>query len=158
MSTTETRAANAPPPSRQQALQRLAKGMQDDVADYGRLRELLETQFALALRHDRAGLSAIAENISTLCTTLDARRAERVELVDVFSSALSDTPRHQVIARLLAQLPGTYRAMAELLWNSLQLLVKECKALNSRNGQLLMTQHDIMRRVLSNENDIYAAD
>ena len=150
--------ASAVPVTRSQALQCLARGMQANVADYGRLRDLLQTQFALALRHDTGGLSEIATGITRLCATLEARRAERVRLVDIFAGPLVNTPRRDVIAELIAQLPGAYRAMAERLWSSLGRLAAECKALNSRNCQLLMDQHDIMQRVLHSESDIYVAD
>lgn len=149
---------SAPPLTRQQALLRLAKGMQADVADYGVLRDLLEAQFALALRHDTDGLAEIAGRISTLCETLGGRHRERRQLVDLFSGPRVSPPRKDVVAALIAQLPATYRAMAELMWTSLGLLVKECKALNSRNCQLMMAQHDIMQRVLGGESDVYVAD
>lgn len=142
--------------SRQQILLRLAQGMQADIADYRSLRALLQTQFDAALRHRTVELAQVAQDISTLCETLHARRVERVELVDACADVTASVAREDRVMAVLAQLPVTYHALAQSVWQTLQELVLECKTLNLRNCTLLMDQHEIMQRVLDHENDIYA--
>ena len=60
------------------------------------------------------------------------------------------------MAALLPHYPERARRGVEAAWASLESLVRECKALNARNGRLIVDQHDIMQRVLHGEADIYA--
>ncbi|MGC3962448.1 MAG: flagellar export chaperone FlgN [Rhodocyclaceae bacterium] len=138
----------------QQAMLSLAQGIQLDVADYDRLHGLLEQQFAAALRHDVARLPQLAEDIGALCVVLDARRTERVTLVNAIVGM--EVPEAQRVAAVFARLPERYRTAAETLWQSLQARVLACKALNLRNGNLLMDQYEVMQRVLGGESDTYA--
>lgn len=143
-------------PSPAQALRQLTAGVRADRADYVRLRDLLESQFEAALHHDTGRLVGLADEIVGLCSTLDGRRLERNELLGIFAQALGDTPREAVVATLLAHLPAPHRQSAEADWAALGEQVRECKALNGRNCQLLMDQHDIMQRVLHSGAEIYA--
>jgi flagella synthesis protein FlgN len=136
-----------------EALHRLFEGMRADAADYNRLRELLEEQFEAALAHRTEEISAIVEKILALTATLGARSRERAEL----ARALSKGKTRKVSLRAFtAQLPAPAREKFEGAWSLLETLVRECKRLNVRNGHLLMTQRDIMQRVLNVEPDVYA--
>jgi len=55
-------------------------GMLGDVADYRRLRALLDAQFSAALRHRAEEISDIVGRIVELTAVLERRRRERVEL------------------------------------------------------------------------------
>ncbi|HSD40195.1 MAG TPA: flagellar export chaperone FlgN [Rhodocyclaceae bacterium] len=140
---------------REQALQRLALGVQADLNDYGSLQVLLQTQFEAALRHQTAGLAQVADEITALCQILQARRLERVTLVAQCAELARDASPQEKVEALLAHLPSAYRGAAQAIWHKLQALVHECKALNVRNCTLLMDQHEIMQRVLNDESDIY---
>jgi flagella synthesis protein FlgN len=139
-----------------QALLRLAAGARADVADYERLRERLEGQFDASLRHDGGRLARLADEIVALCNTLDGRRQERSGLLRVFAAALKGLPPADAVPALLAHLPVSQRTAAADDWARLGMLVRECKALNVRNGRLLMDQHEIMQRVLKDGDDVYA--
>lgn len=139
-----------------QALHGLAAGVYADVADYERLRERLEAQFDAALRHDNGRLARLAEEIVALCNALDERRRQRNGLLRVFATALPGMPPADAVPALLAHLPVSRRSAAASDWVTLCALVRECKALNGRNGQLLMDQHEIMQRVLTDGDGIYA--
>lgn len=145
-----------PPATPAQALGRLAVGVQADVADYEQLRERLEGQFDAALRHDSGRLARLADEIVALCNTLDERRRERNALLRVFAAALKGMPPADAMVTLLARLPESRRSAALADWTNLNILVRECKALNVRNGRLLMDQHEIMSRVLKDGDDTYA--
>ncbi|MFT4173471.1 MAG: flagellar export chaperone FlgN [Rhodocyclaceae bacterium] len=138
----------------QQALLLLAQGIQSDLADYERLRGMLEEQFAAALRHDTPALARLAEDIGMLCAALEVRRGERVTLVNALVGP--EVPPAGRVEAVFARLPGRYRTAAETLWQGLGERVAACKALNVRNGALLTEQHDIMQRVLGTESDTYA--
>ncbi|MBS0353878.1 MAG: flagellar export chaperone FlgN [Proteobacteria bacterium] len=144
------------PPTPAQALLRLATGVHADVADYERLQERLDAQFDAALRHDSGRLAGLADEILALCDTLDVRRQERNGLLRVFAAALKGMPPAEAVTALLARLPESQRSAAQAGWSRLGALVRECKALNVRNGQLLMDQHEIMQRVLKDGDDVYA--
>jgi len=136
-----------------EALHRLFEGMRADAADYNRLRELLEEQFKAALAHRAEEISVIAEKILALTATLNVRSRERAEL----ARALSKSKARKVSIRAFtAQLPAPAREKFESAWKLIETLVRECKRLNVRNGHLLMTQRDIMQRVLNIEPDVYA--
>lgn len=139
-----------------QALLRLAAGVHADVIDYERLQEQLEAQFDAALHHDSGRLTWLADEIVALCKTLDNRRQERNGLLHVFAAALKGMPPAEAVTALLARLPESQRSAALAAWTALGTQVRECKALNVRNGRLLMDQHDIMQRVLKDGDDIYA--
>lgn len=142
--------------NRQQTLIGVARGMQADIADYRALRDLLQAQFEAALRHRPAELAQLARDISTLCETLEKRRVERVGLVDSCVEVTVNLPREERVMAVLLQLPASYHGLAQSVWQTLQKLVPECKALNLRNCNLMMDQHEIMQRVLNAESDIYA--
>jgi flagellar biosynthesis protein FlgN len=136
-----------------EALHRLFEGMRADAADYNRLRELLEEQFKAALAHRTEEIGVIVEKILGLTSTLGARSRERAEL----ARALSKGRAKKVTVRAFtAHLPEPARDKFESAWKLLETLVRECKRLNVRNGHLLMTQRDIMQRVLNVEPDVYA--
>lgn len=136
-----------------EALHRLFEGMRADAADYNRLQELLEEQFKAALAHRTEEIGAIVEKILALTATLGLRSRERAQL----ARALSRGKAKKVSIRALtAQLPAPARQKFESAWQLLETLVRECKRLNVRNGHLLMTQRDIMQRVLNIEPDVYA--
>lgn len=132
------------------ALDRLMHGVGGDLRGYRELCELLETQFAAAMAHDGPQLEELAARITDRVDVLEARRAERVRLVQEMLGADAR------MATLIESLSGPRRQMLEAGWQSLETLVRRCKQLNERNCQLLVTQHDIMQRVLHGEAETYA--
>jgi flagella synthesis protein FlgN len=127
-----------------EALGRLIKGVHADLGDYRTLRELLDVQFEAALKHRAAMISDIAERITELTAQLEKRRLERVALAKV----LIGKQPNVTISAVAARLPASTRAAFDEWWQSLEKLVQECKRLNQRNCDLLMNQHEILRRVL----------
>lgn len=127
-----------------EALGRLIKGVHADLGDYRTLRELLDVQFEAALKHRAAMISDIAERITELTAQLEKRRLERVALAKV----LIGKQPNVTISAVAARLPASTRTTFDEWWQSLEKLVQECKRLNQRNCDLLMNQHEILRRVL----------
>lgn len=145
-------AAAAPRSSRAEYVARVLQTVRADLAGYRQLRELLDSQFEAALRHQSAALQEVAEQITALVDVLEQRREERVALV----AKVTGQPRPDSMEPIFKLLNESSRTSVEGMWRELEHLVVECKALNARNCQLLMDQHEIMQRVLNGEVDTYA--
>ena len=135
------------------ALERLFARMQADLADYTRLRDLLEEQFEAALHHRSEELAGIGERILELTAVLEERRRERVELV---GRLLGREKAQAGVREVAARLPVAARGAFEACRAKLESLVRECKELNVRNCRLVMSQYEIMQRVLGGEPHTYA--
>lgn len=130
----------------------LASGVRADLAEYSKLRALLEEQFDAALHHQSERLVHIAERMSAATDTLERRREERVALIRILLGA-ERAPSMTAVSNMLTE---TSRRVFDAWWNALESLVRECKTLNMRNCRLLTDQHEIMQRVLNGEADTYA--
>lgn len=138
--------------TRREILFNLTKGVRADLEDYRGLQVLLDAQFDAALHHTSERLIDFAARISALTDTLEQRREERVALVrDLLGGEqpLSMTPVFEMLAE-----PS--RAALQSWWEELENLVRTCKAMNTRNGSLLMGQYEVMQHLLTGEADTYA--
>ncbi|MGE5451521.1 MAG: flagellar export chaperone FlgN [Acidobacteriota bacterium] len=140
--------------NRQQAMARLIEDLLADVRDYGELRGVLEQQFHAAVRHETVRLEQLAACIVTLVDTLDQRREDRLMLMYALTG--EDQPRN--LDRILMQLPLAMRSKVEAQWQALESAVRECKALNTRNCELIVEQNALMQRVLHGEEGLYVAN
>jgi len=136
--------------SRQDAMRLLLAGIADDLAAYQQLKTLLQEQFEAALRHRASELGTVAEAISTLVEAMQARRAQRVALVQRLVGPGAG------MLQAFALLKNAGRERMEADWATLEQSVIECKRLSKRNGALLVEQYSIMQRVLHGEEQIYA--
>ncbi|HJV02640.1 MAG TPA: flagellar export chaperone FlgN [Burkholderiaceae bacterium] len=143
-------ATPAAPASRQDAMRALLHGVAADLQAYQQLQALLEQQFEGAVRHQSARLTELAEAITALVDSMEARRAERVALVQRLLG-----PRG-TMAQAFALLKNPARERMEADWRTLEHSVRECKRLGKRNSDLLVEQYTIMQRVLHGEEHIYA--
>lgn len=134
-----------------EAVVRIFEGMRADIASYRTLRELLAAQFNAAVQHRAGVMQEIAERLAQIATELEARRRERVELA---SRLCKDRPSIRAVA---ARLQGSSREAFEACWKALEALVEECRELNQRNWHVVVTQHEIMQRVLHGETHTYEA-
>lgn len=136
-----------------EALSRLIKGVHADLGDYRTLRELLDAQFEAALKHRTAVIGDVAERITQLTAQIEQRRLERVALAKVLLRRKTNV----TISAVAARLPNNVRAAFDQWWQTLEKQVQECKRLNQRNCDLLMNQHEILRRVMQADGgDTYA--
>jgi len=135
---------------RQDAMRQLLAGIAEDLLAYQQLQDLLQQQFQAALRHKASELGPVAEAISTLVDTMQARRALRVALVQRLVG-----PQGTML-QAFALLKNAAREKMENDWKTLEQAVIACKALSKRNADLLVEQYSIMQRVLHGEEQIYA--
>lgn len=136
--------------TRDQAVAKLAAGIQADLAASTTLLELLERQFDAALRHRTAQLGELAEQLMPALDAMEQRRVQRVALVRALLGPDGD------MAKLIASLAAPGRAALAADWHALEQMVLECKRLNARNSALLTEQYSIMQRVLHGEEQTYA--
>jgi len=136
--------------SRGRALAMIVRGVELDGEAYGRLRELLEVQFAAVLRHDAASLGELAAQITALVAEIDARRVERETICATLAGQGARIPA------ILPLLPELSRQAFGTAWSALEAQVLDCKRLNARNGRLLTEQHALMQRLLRGDTDTYA--
>ena len=142
--------ADGAPMTRQDAMRQLLAGVATDLVAYPALQELLQQQFDAALRHKAVPLGQVAEAISALVDQMQARRAQRVALVQ---RLLGPTA---TMMQAFALLKNAARERMEADWKLLEQMVIECKRLGKRNSDLLVEQYSIMQRVLHGEEQIYA--
>jgi len=138
--------------SRAALLRELVQDIAADAHDYVRLHELLEAQFAAAIAHRSAEIAEIGARILALAETLEARRVRRVALVGDLATADRNAAS---VEHAFSLLPPPTQPQVRTLWAALEARVRECKALNVRNSQLMTSQHEIMQRVLDMEPDTY---
>lgn len=136
--------------TRDQAVAKLAAGIEADLSASNTLLELLERQFDAALRHRSAQLAELAEQLMPALEAMEQRRVQRVALVRALLGPDGD------MARLIASLAAPARAALAADWHALEQMVLECKRLNARNSALLTEQYSIMQRVLHGEEETYA--
>ncbi|WP_229429313.1 flagellar export chaperone FlgN [Massilia sp. ST3] len=136
--------------TRQQAVALLLDGVRLDVQDGAAVRDLLEQQFEAAVRHRSSELTQLAEQLTPLLDTMEARRQQRVSLVRALLG-----PQATMDA-FFATLDAGARGAAQAAWSELEAVVTACKAATTRNASLLAEQYTVMQRVLHGEDGIYA--
>jgi len=135
--------------SRKAALLVFVNDIVEDVRDYRMLRELLQQQFEVAMKHNALRLTELAAQISETAGALEKRRKRRSALMGSLPGKNCD------ITAILALVNDAAREAVKARWIELEGLVRECKELNDRNGRLMMDQYAIMQRVLHGEEKIY---
>jgi flagellar biosynthesis protein FlgN len=123
-----------------------------DIREYHDLRDLLEQQFQAALRHQIESLRAVGERIVERVDGLQRRRAQRLAVAASVTGA-APLAAHAALQRRLTGRPA---ALLQDWTAQLQALVGECQQMNQRNCALITDQHEIMRRVLNQEESTYA--
>ncbi|KGS38545.1 flagellar protein FlgN [Burkholderia pseudomallei] len=137
--------------TRKEAFSRMLAGLEADRSRCEELRGLLEQQFDAALRRDGSLLmvagSAIRALVQALGTSHEARRQ--------CARVLAAPKRPASMSELCALLRGAARDALTLEWQSFDALMCECRRLNQRNATVLMSQFEIVQRVLHGESDTY---
>ncbi|WP_175885458.1 hypothetical protein [Burkholderia sp. BCC0044] len=122
-----------------------------DGVGYRRLAQLLEDQFAAALRLDTAKLGALARSIAAEADAIELRRRHRTEWLGHAPGAVLAFGR-----RLLAgDRYATQRASFVDRCAEVKVLAARCQALTRRNSRLLVAQYDAMERLMYGERHTY---
>jgi flagella synthesis protein FlgN len=132
--------------TRDEALERLLDGIQDDLQASGAIHGLLERQFQAALRHRGAELATLADDLMPQLDAMEGRRQQRVQLVRALFG------QDAGMDRLFDALPAARREGAVAAWAQLETLVRSCKSATTRNASLMAEQHAVMQRLLHGED------
>lgn len=136
-----------------EALAAIIKGVHADLQAYAALKALLNQQFKFEIAHDAERMAETTAAIEQAVVALNATRKQRMSLFKVLVPAAKGNPS---IEPILAMLPPKARESLTKWWGDLEALVKECRYLNSRNGQLMVHQREILRVVLGAEDPTYS--
>lgn len=126
-------------------VQTLLRDIRLDVDDYSQLKSMLKHQRELMQRTDNQGLSLHNTRQTALCDKLAQRAAQRSEIL----IQLGFDGDANGMKRLLAALPNQLRPQIKILWDNLQLLVKDSHQANEVNGRLLALQQETLTRLLN---------
>ncbi|WP_426400108.1 hypothetical protein ACN9M1_18985 [Ralstonia sp. R-29] len=123
-----------------------------DSISYRKLAQLLEDQFAAAMRLDTQALAALAKSIAVESDAINLRRRYRVERIGhapgavlAFGQRLLSGDKH-----------AAQRASFVERCTDLKAQAARCQALTARNGGLLAAQYEAMQRLMHGERHIYA--
>lgn len=130
-----------------ECLQQLVGGVQQDLADYDSLYQILDEQYQLLRERNGQGLTDLLKREQTLLLPLRQRAAQRSKLLAQLGLDASDHGMRQ----LLDKLPANLSERLSPQWQQLQQRVVECKRQNEQNGKLLAIQNQVIRRMLYGE-------
>jgi len=122
-----------------------------DCVGYRKLEQLLDDQFAAALRIDTLALGTLAQSIAGEVDTLDLHRRYRVEQLGNVPGAVQALGAKVFAGERHAE---QRKAVAERC-AEMNTLAARCQARASRNGALLAGQYEAMQRVLHGERHTY---
>ncbi|AMC36105.1 flagellar protein FlgN [Janthinobacterium sp. B9-8] len=128
-------------------IRQFAADLQSDVKAYQDLIALLDEQFTASVQQQTAQLSRVLEQISEQLAAIEVRRARRSQMIKASRVADCDA--------LMALFPVALQSACSSKWQQLGALLRQAKQLNQRNGEFILSQQEIMQRVLFGEQDIY---
>lgn len=152
MTATLTRTARRADSTAGTLLRQLREGLSQDLRGYGALRELLDRQFHVALRHQADEIAALSARILAQAAEIDAQRTHRRELL----TALLGSVGQPSLRALLERLPPEVAEPLLALRQAIERALAECKAMNLRNAQLITEQQALMQQLLGREEHVYA--
>jgi flagella synthesis protein FlgN len=128
-------------------IRQFATDLQSDVKAYQDLIALLEEQFSASVQQQTTQLSRVLVDISEHLAAIEVRRTRRSQMIK--------TSRVADCEALMALFPVALQQACLSKWQQLGALLRQAKQLNQRNGEFILSQQEIMQRVLFGEQDIY---
>ncbi|MCX7204984.1 MAG: flagellar export chaperone FlgN [Proteobacteria bacterium] len=128
-------------------IRQFATDLQSDVKAYEDLIGLLDAQFTASVQQQTTQLSDVLGQISVHLAAIEVRRARRSQIIK--TSKVADCEA------LMALFPAALQQACLSKWQQLGALLSQAKQLNQRNGEFILSQQEIMQRVLFGEQDIY---
>lgn len=133
--------------SPKECLQQIVMGVQSDLAEYQQLKRLLNEQHNLLRRRDVRILSDLLTRQQELVNRLQKNANLRSELLAELGLNADDHGMSVLLERLPAPLVGRLSPQ----WRQLKDLVNQCKHQNDVNGRVLLTQYEVIKRMLYGE-------
>lgn len=134
---------------REQLLSLIERDIQQDCADYLRLRGLMQELYEFLMSRDTARIDVINQQVSGLVDETRLRAERRSKALGAFRLEADAAGMY----RLFELYPGVRRTQLQQYWSELGQLATQCQRLNERNGQLLAMHNDILVQLLGNSAD-----
>lgn len=138
-----------------QCVKTLVQGMVEDRETYAALKTLLAGQRQWLIARDAARLDALNPQLMSLYEKLSHNSKVRYQLLTQLGIPVG-TPG---LRTLFSRLPVQHQRQLNTLWDTLEQIAAECKALNDSNIAVLSMQQEILQNLLNisePENWLYA--
>lgn len=122
--------------------------LDDQLRTYRGLASMLDEQFETARALDATRLAQVTEAIDQELNGMEGRRREHADLL----RSARDLARRRPADRARA----AQHALLDRRCTELKSAAAHCKTLALRNGELLASQYELMRRVIQGESHTYA--
>lgn len=134
---------------REQLMAVVERDIQQDCADYLRLRGCMQELYGSLLQRDCLHIELINQQVVTLVEDIRLRAERRAKALGAFRLELDS----EGMQCLLDSYPPVRRTALQQHWQQLAQLVSQCQRLNERNGQLLAMHNDILSQLLGPSDD-----
>ena len=134
---------------REQLLSLIERDIQQDCADYLRLRGLMQELYEFLMSRDTARIDVINQQVSGLVDETRLRAERRSKALGAFRLEADAAGMY----RLFELYPAVRHTQLQQYWSELGQLAGQCQRLNERNGQLLAMHNDILVQLLGGSAD-----
>lgn len=128
-----------------QCVKTLVQGMVEDRETYAALKTLLAGQRQWLIARDAARLDALNPQLMSLYEKLSHNSKVRYQLLTQLGIPVG-TPG---LRTLFSRLPVQHQRQLNTLWDTLEQIAAECKALNDSNIAVLSMQQEILQNLLN---------
>lgn len=128
-----------------QCVKTLVQGMVEDRETYGSLKALLSNQRQWLIARDTAKLEELNPQLIACYERLSHNSRQRYQLLTQLGIPVG-TPG---LRTLFSRLPATHQHQLNGLWDALEQVAAECKALNDSNIAVLSMQQEILQNLLN---------
>ncbi|MDX6020091.1 flagellar protein FlgN [Scandinavium sp. V105_16] len=128
-----------------QCVKILVQGMVEDRETYISLKTLLADQRQWLVARDTAKLDALNPQLMALYEQLSHNSKQRYQLLTQLGIPVGSPG----LRTLFSRLPAPHQKQLTMLWDSLEQIAAECKALNESNITVLAMQQEILQNLLN---------
>ncbi|MFP2238806.1 flagellar protein FlgN [Pseudescherichia vulneris] len=128
-----------------QCVKKLVQGMVEDRETYSNLKTLLADQRQWLVARDTAKLDALNPQLIAHYERLSDNSKQRYQLLTQLGIPVGSPG----LRTLFSRLPAPHQKQLTILWDSLEQVAAECKALNDSNITVLAMQQEILQNLLN---------
>lgn len=128
-----------------QCVKTLVQGMVEDRETYASLKSLLADQRQWLIARDAARLDVLNPQLVAHYERLSQNSKQRYQLLTQLGIPVGSPG----LRTLFSRLPAQHQTQLNTLWDSLEQVAAECKALNDSNIAVLSMQQEILQNLLN---------
>lgn len=140
--------------TKKEMVRALIKGMNRDISGYSKLTKMLEVQRMLMLERNNEKLAEHNQQQQALCEILKKNAVSRSQLLDNLGLPANNLGMKKLIKALPA--PGGEKTLK--LWQNLVAQIEHSQRLNDANGELLVSQMQLINKLLDIQEAGYPTD